>query len=411
MIYRFVIIAAVVTATTLAGCGGPQPPIGSLGALPQTLEKTSANGYAVLYSFASGNDGRQPQAPLINVGGTLYGTTYAGGSSDDGTVFSISTSGTEKVLYSFQGGNDGANPAAGLLATNGLLYGTTEYGGIPSYGSQCNAGTVFSITKGGMESVVYRFFGYYCHDHVYNDGANPVASLISVGGKLYGTTSSGGENEYYGTVFRVNGHGKEKVLHSFAPYGDGGTPETNLLNLDGVLYGTTKIYGPAESAGTIYSITSSGTENVLYIFPSEGQLGAGPAALIAVRGTLYGTTAYGGPYGTYFGSGTAFSMTPTGSLTTLHNFGSGTDGRHPYAPLLNVGGTLYGTTEQGGSYGDGTVFKMSLSGKEKVLHSFGYGSDGATPFAGLIDVKGTLYGTTSAGGTQGYGTVFAVRIK
>jgi uncharacterized repeat protein (TIGR03803 family) len=51
---------------------------------------------------------------------------------------------------------------------------------------------------------------------------------------------------------------------------------------------------------------------------------------------------------------------------------------------------------------------MSLNGSEKVLHSFGYGSDGATPLAGLIDVKGTLYGTTSAGGKDGDGTVFAL---
>jgi uncharacterized repeat protein (TIGR03803 family) len=60
-------------------------------------------------------------------------------------------------------------------------------------------------------------------------------------------------------------------------------------------------------------------------------------------------------------------------------------------------GKLYGTTSLGGAYGKGTVFSMSLTGSnEKVLHSFGHGSDGATPLAGLIDVKGTLYGTTSA---------------
>ena len=78
-------------------------------------------------------------------------------------------------------------------------------------------------------------------------------------------------------------------------------------------------------------------------------------------------------------------------------------------PLLNVKATLYGTTEGGGAYDKGTVFRMSLTGTdEKVLHSFGHGSDGATPLAGLIDVKGTLYGTTSAGGKYGDGTVFAL---
>jgi uncharacterized repeat protein (TIGR03803 family) len=77
--------------------------------------------------------------------------------------------------------------------------------------------------------------------------------------------------------------------------------------------------------------------------------------------------------------------------------------------LLNARGTLYGTTAGGGFYGKGTVFSMTLTGTdEKVLYSFGHGSDGATPLAGVIDVKGTLYGTTSAGGKYGDGTVFAL---
>jgi uncharacterized repeat protein (TIGR03803 family) len=96
-------------------------------------------------------------------------------------------------------------------------------------------------------------------------------------------------------------------------------------------------------------------------------------------------------------------------LTTLHSFGSGTDGGRPAAPLLNVKGTLYGTTEGGGTYGKGTVFSMSLTGTgDKVLHSFGHGSDGSAPLAALIDVKGTPYGTTSAGGKYGHGTVLAL---
>ena len=106
---------------------------------------------------------------------------------------------------------------------------------------------------------------------------------------------------------------------------------------------------------------------------------------------------------------TAFSsITTSGDLNTIYNFGSNSDGSTPVASLLNVNGTLYGTTSQGGLYGKGTVFSITLSGNETVLHSFGYGSDGATPLAGLIDVKGTLYGTTSAGGTNGNGTIFAL---
>jgi uncharacterized repeat protein (TIGR03803 family) len=344
----------------------------------------------------------------------LYGTTYSGGAYSDGTVFSTTTAGAEKVLYSFQGGNDGANPSAALLNVKGALYGTTEYGGIPSYGG-CNAGTVFSVNTSGIESIVYRFYGYNCHGIIYEDGGNPLASLISVRGKLYGTTSTGGFDEFFGTGFEVTTKGKETVLHSFEVHTDGGTPSASLVDVKGVLYGTT-LYGGGNSStsdfccGIIFSMSKTGALNRLYVF--DGPNGANPAAaLIKVNGTLYGTTSNGGAYGGSFGAGTAFSFTTSGSLTTIHSFGSVTDGRSPDASLLNVGGALYGTTAAGGQYGKGTIFKMTLTGKEKVLHSFGHGSDGATPLAGLVDVQGRLYGTTSAGGRNDDGTIFALQIR
>jgi uncharacterized repeat protein (TIGR03803 family) len=403
---RFALIGCV-AVVILAGCGLSQPLINAPSAMPQAPADTS---YRSLYSFGKGSDGRKPKAALIDVNGTLYGTTYGGGAYASGTVFSMSITGIEKALYSFQGGNDGANPSASLLAVKGLLYGTTEYGGIPSYGG-CNAGTVFRMSILGAEKILYRFYGYYCHDHVYNDGGNPVASLINVKGKLYGTTDNGGDGNS-GTVFRIGISGREEVLHSFALYEDGANPLANLIDVKGILYGTTEagIGNPGSNTGfgTVFSISTTGTENVLYSFPySNGSYLA--AGLINVNGTLYSTTLGGGAYGSTYGNGTAFSITTNGLLTTLHSFGSGTDGVYPYAPLLDVKGTLYGTTSVGGAYGKGTVFSMSLTGAgEKVLHSFGHGSDGATPLAGLVDVKGTLYGTTSAGGANRKGTVFAL---
>ncbi|HEY1866854.1 MAG TPA: choice-of-anchor tandem repeat GloVer-containing protein [Candidatus Cybelea sp.] len=388
-------------AALLAGCGGSQPPVGAPNGMPQSRE---SSGYVTLYDFGAGRDGAAPKAGLIAVNGTLYGTTYAGGKHGYGTVFNVTTTGSEKVLYSFQSNSDGANPSASLIGVKGVLYGTTEYGG-PHLD-----GTVFRISTSGVEKVLYSFQGHY---YGY-DGAHPVANLIDVKGKLYGTTSNGGDNsecQYScGTVYSVSRTGKEKVLHSFQLYTDGALPLGDLIDVKGTLYGTTQaggsisIYGP----GTIFSISRTGTEKVLYNFPYHGPNGAAPlAGLTNVSGTLYGTTGYGAVYG----YGTAFSITTSGTLTLLHTFGSGSDGSRPAAPLLNVHGTLYGTTELGGTYGKGTIFKMSLRGKEKVLHSFGYGSDGATPLADLIDVNGTLYGTTSAGGTYGNGTVFALTLR
>jgi uncharacterized repeat protein (TIGR03803 family) len=386
-------------AAILPACHGMQPLTNKLDEAPQSR---TSSGYEALYIFGKPHDGQQPKAGLIDLNGTLYGTTYGGGKSGGGTVFNISTSGTERVLYSFDTFaklNDGDHPSASLTAVNGVLYGTTEYGG-----GIANDGTVFKVSIAGKERVLHRFLGYYDRD-----GANPVASLIYVKGKLYGTTYSGGANQLYGTAFRISTSGKEKVLHSFSPYADGAYPAASLVDVKGTLYGTTENGGVtfSEGGGSVFSISTTGTERVLYGFNYEGSNGNLPAAgLTNIGGLLYGTTAESGAYE----GGTIFSITGRGDLSSVHYFGSGSDGNRPVAPLLNVDGILYGTTASGGTFGKGTVFSTSVGGNEAVFHSFSYGSDGATPLAGLIDVDGTLYGTTSAGGTYGDGTVFALTL-
>jgi uncharacterized repeat protein (TIGR03803 family) len=242
-------LRSFVAAAILAGCGGSQPPIG---AMPQTTtERTRARpAYSVLYSFKGGSgDGETPYAGLVNVNGTLYGTTgYGGGSGcysgqGCGTVFSVTRSGTEHVLYSFGGyPYDAASPYAGLTNVNGTLYGTTRDGG----GSGCYCGTVFSVTRSGKEHVLYSFKRG-------NDGKNPVAGLIDVNGTLYSTTTSGGAYGY-GTVFSITMSGKETVLHSFGASGDGADPFAGLINVDGTLYGTT-YGGGANGYGTVYAIS------------------------------------------------------------------------------------------------------------------------------------------------------------
>jgi uncharacterized repeat protein (TIGR03803 family) len=134
--------------------------------------------------------------------------------------------------------------------------------------------------------------------------------------------------------------------------------------------------------------------------------------LIDVKGLLYGTLSSGGPHG----QGTVYSITTSGTVNVVYSF-SGTDGAYPRARLIDAGGTLYGTTSTGGvrgcfspnGSGCGTVFSVTRGGTEKVLHDFSYGgSDGYYPTSNLINVNGTLYGTTAYGGTHGYGTVYAI---
>jgi uncharacterized repeat protein (TIGR03803 family) len=334
-----------------------------------TVFKISTTGKeTVLYSFVGHKtDGMNPQSALTNLNGILYGTTPLGGagcpSRGCGVVFAVTTTGKERVLHSFKGGTDGAEPVASLIAVDSVLYGTTQLGGSGSckYGGRKGCGTVFAVTTAGKEHVVYRFKGG-------SDGAFPGAKLILLNGTLYGTTLSGGTNDL-GTVFAITPSGRETVLHSFGGgSGDGAYPVAGLVNVNGTLYGTTRGGGANCSAsggcGTVFKITPSGKETVVYGFKRDPKDGENPeAALIDVNGTLYGTTEEGGGNGV----GTVFSITPSGTETVLHSF-KGQDGYHPLAPLVSLSGTLYGTTEIGGSgsgcestaNGCGTVFDLSL---------------------------------------------------
>lgn len=383
----------------------------------------AGSGYELLYSFVGGANASYPVAGLTNLNGTLYGTSGAGGKSSQcgnagcGTVYEISTSGSESVLHPFKGTPDGAVPVAGMIALNGVLYGTTSQGG--SATTTCSAagcGSVFEVDTSGKERVLYAFQGGK------DDGAGPAANLAALNRKLYGTTLLGGPTSTEcpkgcGTVFDVDRSGQEHVLHAFAGSPDGIRPEAGLLALHGSLYGTT-YGGGANNMGTVFEISGSGKERVLYSF-SGGSDGAYPnAGLVEAHGKLYGTTVGGGGKSAC-SCGTVFETSTSGAEHVVYRFKGGKDGESPYAPVVVVNRKLYGTTAAGGIYGAGcgggfrcgTVFEVSESGTERILHRFSGYPDGAFPYAGLIDVSGTLYGTTSQGGSNASGccgTVFKV---
>lgn len=398
---------------SLAGCGAPLGP--SPGA--SAVERTNARpAYRVIYSFSGGTDGVAPAAPLLDVHGTLYGTTVGGGGtgcygSGCGTVFAITTSGNERVLYRFKGGKDGSFPEASLIDVNGTLYGTTYSGGGTGCYEKTGCGTVFAVTTSGKESVLHHFRGGK------TDGSYPEANLVDVSGTLYSTTVGGGAS-HEGTVFALSASGAETLLYSFKRNAaDGGVPVAPLLEVNAKLYGTTDV-GGASDDGTVFNITTSGKETMLHSFAGGSRDGAHPfAGLIDVEGTLYGTTLEGGSTkcGMLGSCGTVFAIATSGAESVLYHFKGGKDdGWYPSAGLAADGGALYGTTVYGGSTGClvrgcGTLFAVTTSGKERILHSFGDSSDdGGNPSAGLIEINGRLYGTTAAGGASDAGTVFSL---
>jgi uncharacterized repeat protein (TIGR03803 family) len=298
----------------------------------------------------------------------------------------------------------------GLTDVNGELYGTTAGGGYHDWG------TVYGMSTAGVRTVLHRFsYG----PHGSKDGLNPVGNLIAVNGLLYGATIVGGKCGS-GSVYSISTTGRESLLHSFCG-SDGIQPLAGLVNVNGTLYGTTEYGVSSGEYGTVYSVTTAGTFKIVHNFTGSPGDGSRPAApLLNVNGTLYGTTLYGGSHN----AGTVYAIDATGKETVLYSFQGGSDGTLPYSGLIDVKGTLYGTTFQGGgnpvgcspSYaGCGTAYSISTKGQEKVLYAFGgFGSQGGTnggnPHAALLEVNGTLYGTASAGGSDDLGVVFSLSL-
>jgi uncharacterized repeat protein (TIGR03803 family) len=391
-------------AALLAGCSSIVPQATTLpAAVP-----AAATSYKVLYRFSKNSSGEaQPYGGLVAVNGTLYGTTYAGGTYGYGTVYAISHSG-EKTIYSFRGDStDGAYPIAGLVNVNGTLYGTTFLGG-----SCC--GVVFRVTTNGTETVLHDFKGGA------HDGAGPQAGLINVNGTLYGTTRYGGPGACSyttigefgcGTAYSITTSGLETVLHEFGSASDGIEPCSPPTYADGMLYGTTAKGGSSDD-GVVYSMSASGSERVIHNF--TGADGVGPIApLLSVNGSMYGTTEFGGKWG----HGAVYNVKTSGAEHVVFSFDKKTGGEHPTAGLVYLDGILYGTTTTGGGPGAdcprgtcGTLYGITPSGRKSSLHDFAGGTDGASPPVGaLVDMDGTLYGTTLYGGggpVNGNGTVY-----
>ena len=314
----------------------------------------STNTLAILHSFTYPPlaNGKQPQASVIYESGILYGTTTAGGTSNKGILFKydLSTS-TLSNLHIFTGQpTDGSQPQNGVIYESGILYGTTFNGGTN------DEGTLFSynLTSSTL-TILYSF------DGIGTDGSYPEGGVIYQSGILYGTTSRGGGTDDKGTLFSYDLTSSTlTTLHSFTGSGtDGSYPKADVIYQSGILYGTT-FNGGSSNFGTLFSydLTSS-TLTTLHSFTGIGTDGKNPlASVIYQGGILYGTTANGGSSNL----GTLFSYDLTSStLTTFYSFtGQSTDGSEPYAGVIYQGGILYGTTYRGGSGNQGSLFSYTI---------------------------------------------------
>ncbi|HYG35416.1 MAG TPA: choice-of-anchor tandem repeat GloVer-containing protein, partial [Clostridia bacterium] len=261
--------------------------------------------------------GYQPTAALVQgPDGTLFGTTQFGGTAGGGTLFKLSTNGTDfALLYNFGTlPEDPLSPQAPLcLGSDGALYGTTSAGGASAAGGASGYGAVFRINADGSEPTVLHSFM-----PSQGDGQRPYGGLVQGSdGNLYGTTQEGGITADggsigFGTVFKIQPDGTDfSILHHFNPAdGDGKYPNSALvIGNDGALYGTTE-FGGKHNLGSVFRLKANGSDyQVLYSFGSRPGDGSYPKAPLvrASDGGLFGTAQFGGDndLGTIFRLGPA----------------------------------------------------------------------------------------------------------
>ena len=337
--------------------------------------QTDGSHFTVLHTFsapyvtelsATNSDGSKPQQTLALQSNVLYGTTSEGGRGGYGTVFKVNTDGTGFTnLYYFKGGSDGINPYGGVVVVGGTVYGSTTAGGTGI------AGTVYRVnTDGSGYKIMHNFTG------AANDGGIGVGSLVASNGVLYGVTRGGGGAAGHGVVFALSTNANGTAagytnLHVFmgnptpgdvSTNNDGATPEAALLLSDGTLYGTTTA-GGTNGAGLVFSIRTDGTGyTALHVFSYADPDGADTnsdgsqpfCALTLAGNTLYGTAAAGGTNG----NGTVFAVQTDGTgFTNLYTFVPiitfiptfmNLGGSAPEAGVVLADGNLYGTTAVGG---------------------------------------------------------------
>jgi RHS repeat-associated protein len=269
----------------------------------------NGTGFTTLYSFADGTDGAFPNGLILGTDGQLYGTTAQGGTHNNGTVFVIKTDGTGyTTLYRFSGENDGAQPNASLIqGTDGRLYGTTYSGG------SSNEGTVFAIkTNGKGFSALYNFTGG-------TDGGQTSAGVIQGSdGHLYGTTPNGGVNDD-GNVFAMNTDGTGFItLYSFTGATDGDNPNGVIEGAGGRLYGTA-VGGGTNGSGTVFAVNTDGTGFTTLYNCTGGDDGSPNGGLIqGTGGQLYGTTSGEDDYeGTVFALSNQTAVAGTNVTITM----------------------------------------------------------------------------------------------
>jgi len=312
---------------------------------------------------------------------------------------------------------------------------------IPATDGSVNSGiadTTFKVPRIGKVTSLYSFCAETSCKH---NGVFPFEGLIQgLDGDFYGTTYVGGNFQLCpngcDAIYKITSSGAFTTLLVFDAT-DGERPYAPLaLGTDGNFYGSTTL-GGALGEGNVFRFSPEDRViTTLHDFcsPRDKDCSDGYSArgslVLATDGDFYGATISGHSNGAY-GGGTAFTITPDGTLTTIYNFCVPSillcpDGSSPNGLIQASDGNFYGVTQAGGvnacnydgsDFGCSTIFRLTPGGTLTTLHTFD-GSDGTDPIDKLVQGSdGALYGVTVIGGTnpcyvnQGCGTAFKITLR
>ena len=359
-------------------------------------------GFETLFRFTYRHE-FSPNSLVRGRGGVLYGTT-AGDlpTSGGGSVFTVTPGGEVRTLHRFTGGDDGANPTSITEASDGNFYGRTSFGSNPDN----SGGTLFRMTPEGGLTTLHSFAG--------NLGGQGSALVEGPDGNLYGSSP-----DATAPVFRLTLDGAYSVVGTLPLNGMFPPTVTGVLvGSDGALYGTTA--GPVgprslNVPGTIFKMTLDGQLTTL------AQVEGDPLLQFQGRdGRLYGTMS-GATF--QFGSGVAgsvFAITTQGQISTLFDFGDGSLGVWPNKLIETRDGDLLGTTlgldsvfSSAADYG--SAFRLTPDGTLTTLLQFHptYAVNGvvvlAHPVALVEGPRGIVYGATLSGGPASTGSIFELK--
>ena len=337
---------------------------------------------------------------MLASNGKVYGTTTGGGTGSQGVIFEYDVTNniyTKKIdLNTSQGGGFYGSLT---LGTNSKFYAMCGSGGT------ANQGGIFEYDYANNTYALKTSFPLV-------NGSTPYGSLVLAGnGKFYGLTSAGGSNGF-GTLIEyvqaATSITKKVDFTGTSGAAIGSKPLATMIEAGGKLYGTTYT-GGANDLGTIfeYDYTNNIYTKKIDLNGSLAPTGSGPQGLLALASNsmIYGVCENGGSNGV----GVLYEYDYiNNSYTTKINFNGSSLGATPIGGLIvATNGLIYGTTSEGGTNSVGVLFSYNPSNNTLTKLVDFSSTSGHTPLGALRQAaNGKLYGMTSAGGANSVGTVF-----